>query len=101
MADTVAAVLTIAVTITSALFCLSYHLVAKWWNHPFGVSLMIYQILMTAVMALSVPRYLFGYAPEWVSVVRTVVYAIIPLTLVWRTVVMIKVQRREGRHYDD
>lgn len=88
-------------------FCAAYHLVARWWRHPFGISMMIYQVLMTVVMGLTAYRYIAvtwfhaGPAPMWFEMLRTGVFAIVPVTLVWRTWVLVKVRRREpSRQYD-
>ncbi|MFI7042601.1 hypothetical protein ACIBI0_38490 [Microbispora rosea] len=95
---TLATVLVVADFVTSLAFCVAYHLVARWWHHPFGTSLMIYQGLMTVVMGFTAWRFLTrADFPLVANIARTVVFAALPIALIWRTVVMIRVQRREGR----
>lgn len=104
MVDPYVIALILADFIVSLVFCVAYHVVARWWRHPFGVSLMIYQVLMTGVMGFTAWRVLNGAPlPWWAEAARTVLFAVLPVTLAWRTVVMIRVQRREGggRQYDD
>jgi hypothetical protein len=101
VADPLAVGLLLADVAASAVFCLTYHLTARWWRHPFGVSLMIYQVLMTAVMAFTAWRVLGGHPlPAAAEVARRVLFAAIPIMVIWRTVVMVRVQRKEGRQYD-
>jgi hypothetical protein len=96
MTTQLATVLLLADFITSLIFCITYHVTASWWKHPFGVSLMLYQLLMTAVMGFTAWRVMTGTPlPLPVGAVRLVLFAVIPVTLAWRTVVMIRVQRRE------
>ncbi len=85
---------------TSLAFCVAYHLTAKWWAHPIGISLMIYQVVMTITMALTAWRWLAWPDSKpaiFFEISRTIIFAALPPILVWRTWVLIKVQRKEGR----
>lgn len=98
--DGLALALVLSAFVASLAFCVAYHLTAKWWEHPIGVSLMIYQVVMTAFMALTAWRWIVwpdGDPSPAFEVVRTVSFAALPVVLLWRTAVLIRVQRREGR----
>ncbi len=82
-------------------FCVAYHITAKWWAHPFGVSIMTYQLIMTVVMGLTAWRWITwtNESPSlYFEILRTLVFAAIPPALIWRTVILLRIQRKEGRH---
>lgn len=98
--DSLAIILVVADLVTSFAFCLTYHFVARWWKHPFGVSIMVYQLVMTLVMGLTAVRWIVWtdeMPPVEYEIARTLVFTLIPPLLMWRTWVLIKVQRKEGR----
>lgn len=96
--NAIATALVVADFVSSLVFCLMYHLVARWWRHPLGTSLMIYQVAMTVVMGFTAWRFLArADFPLAANIARTVVFAVLPAALIWRTVVTLRVQRRKGR----
>lgn len=98
--NSLAIILVLADLVTSLAFCITYHFVAKWWKHPFGVSIMVYQIIMSIIMFMTAVRWIVWTdtePPIGYEMVRTLVFTLIPPTLLWRTWVLIKVQWKEGR----
>ncbi len=79
--------------LASLAFVITYHVIAKWWSSEFGRSLMIYQVAMTAILGLSSLTSIFGRA-DWIVIVGIPIFLVVPIALVWRTVVLIKIQRQ-------
>lgn len=78
---------------SSLIFVITYHLVAKWWSNEFGRSLMIYQVAMTIILGMSALTAIFGRT-DWIVAIGLAVFLTIPIALIWRTVVLIKIQRQ-------
>lgn len=100
MVNTIGTILVIADFIASLAFCITYHVLARWWETEFGKSLMIYQILMTLTLGLVIPRLVFGTTSNVFEWTRIVIFGILPFAVTWRLVVMIKAQRKVA-HDDD
>lgn len=97
MAELIGNGLVIYTFMISLAFCVAYHFAARWWETEFGRSLMIYQVAMTLVLGLTLPRLLVGGDNLIFQYVRIAVFAVVPLALTWRLIVLIKVQRRANR----
>lgn len=82
--------------VASFIFVITYHLVAKWWSSEFGRSLMIYQVAMTIILGLSTLTAIFGRT-GWIVAIGLAVFLMIPIALIWRTVVLIKIQRQSRK----
>lgn len=74
-------------------FVIIYHTVAKWWTSEFGRSLMVYQAAMTIILGLSTLTAIFGRT-GWIVAIGLVVFLMIPIALIWRTVILIKMRRQ-------
>jgi cytochrome bd-type quinol oxidase subunit 2 len=98
---TIGTILVIADFIASLAFCVTYHVLARWWKTEFGKSLMIYQILMTLTLGLAIPRIIFGISSSIFEWARLIVFAVLPIAVVWRMVIMIKAQRKASEHDED
>lgn len=94
MVNTVGTILVIADFVASMAFCITYHVLARWWETDFGKSLMIYQLLMTLTLGLAIPRIIFGATSNIFEWARLVIFGVIPFAVVWRMVIMIKAQRK-------
>lgn len=82
--------------LASAGFVILYHVTAKWWGNAFGKSLMTYQIAMTMVLGLSIVRIILGGTEHPIFMyLRLAVFAVVPLALTWRIVVLVRLQRKE------
>lgn len=101
MAELISNGLVIYTFLISLAFCIAYHFAARWWETEFGKSLMIYQIAMTGVLGLTLPRLLLGGDTPFFQYVRLAVFSVVPLALTWRLLVLIKVQRRARRDGTD
>lgn len=92
------------VVITAVLawtFVVLYHVLAPWWRSEIGRNLMTLAASMALVLTLSIVRMIGGASLDtpWFQVVRLAVFAGVPVALGWRTVILIRVQRRTpGRH---
>lgn len=84
----------------SLAFVITYHTVAKWWASEFGRSLMVYQVAMTIVLGLSALTAIFGRT-ELIVAVGVIIFLMIPVALVWRTVILIKIQRQAKEDQND
>jgi len=98
---TIGTILVILDFVASLAFCITYHVLARWWETEFGKSLMIYQILMTLTLGLAIPRIIFGVSSPIFEWTRLVLFAVLPIAVVWRMVVMIKAQRKVSEQHDD
>jgi hypothetical protein len=84
----------------SLAYAITYHLVARWWETDFGRSLMSLKIALAVVTGLAAVRILFGVNADWYTALRLIVFVAVPLSLAWRLVVLIKIQR-QSRKEDD
>lgn len=89
-------VLIIYTFVASIGFCVAYHFMARWWETSFGMSLMIYQISMSAVLGLSTLRLITDNGEGW-AMIRLLVFIGVPVALTWRLAVLIKLQRDKRR----
>jgi len=94
---TVGDVLVIWTFVASLAFVVSYHITARWWESAFGKSLMIYQIAMTLVLGLTIPRIIIGVDHIAFATLRFIVFAVVPLALTWRISVLIRVQHKSRK----
>lgn len=85
-------VLTTLTCLIGAAFVLLYHLRAQWWPrwNRMGQNLMAYGAVLVAVTFLSVIRWIGGASLDtpWFAVVRLTVFAMVPITIMWRIVIM-------------
>lgn len=95
MLSVVGDVLVIWTFLASLAFVIVYHIRAAWWDNDFGRSLMTYQIAMTVVLGLALPRIFWGGDHLVFQILRVVVFTAVPVALTWRLVVLIRVQRRK------
>lgn len=75
-------------------YAILYHFTARWWESEFGRSLMSLKIAIAAVTGLGVPRIIWGLNSPFYTMIRLIVFIAVPVTLAWRLVVLIKLQRR-------
>lgn len=87
-------VLIVYTFLISLAFCVSYQLYAKWTATDFGRSLMLYQIAMTLILGFVAIRVI---GIDTGPVIRLTVFAVVPLALTWRLIVLIKIQRLSRR----
>lgn len=83
-------VLVVYTFIVSALFCVAYQLYARWTETNFGRSLMLYQVAMTLIMGFISVRVI---GIETGPLPRIIVFAVVPLALTWRLIVLLRLQR--------
>lgn len=76
----------------SLLFCVMYAMLADWYHNEFGMALMLYQLSMTGVLGLSVLSAFIG-PHMWITYIGLVVLSLVPVSLVGRTWIMIKMWR--------
>lgn len=91
--------LVIITFLASTGFVVLYHLSARWWETDFGKSLMTYQVAMTIVLGLAVPRIFDWDEHAAFQYVRVAVFTFVPVALIWRIVVLARIQvkaRKEG-----
>lgn len=86
--------------VSSAAFCVTYHVIARWWENAFGRSLMIYQISMTLILGLSTVQTWTGFQHPALSSFGLAVFSVVPLALTWRLLVLIRAQRK-AKESDD
>lgn len=84
----------------SLAFVITYHTVAKWWTSEFGRSLMVYQVAMTIILGLSALTSIFGRT-DWIVAIGVAIFLMVPIALIWRTVILIKIQRQAKEGQDD
>lgn len=84
----------------SLAFVITYHTVAKWWGSSFGRSLMTYQVAMTIILGLSALTSIFGRT-DWIVAIGVAVFLMVPIALIWRTVILIKIQRQAKEDQND
>jgi hypothetical protein len=84
----------------SLAFVITYHTVAKWWTSEFGRSLMVYQVAMTIILGLSALTSIFGRT-DWIVAIGVAIFLMVPIALIWRTVILIKIQRQSKEGQDD
>lgn len=84
-------------------FCVIYHVKAPWWRSEIGRHVMTYSAVVAAVLTLSVVRMLGGASLEtpWFQLVRLFVFAGVPVAIAWRIAILLRLQRRPGRHAPD
>jgi len=97
MADWIGNALVIVTFLVSLAFCVVYHLKARWWENEFGKSLMTYQLAITGVLGLAIPRIFMGSDNIVYMILRIFVFTCVPVALAWRLSVLIKVQSRRAR----
>lgn len=93
-------ILVLLTFLSSLGFVVTYHFLARWWETEFGRSLMIYQIAMTVILGLSAFQTFTGFHHSALTVFGLVVFAVVPLALTWRLLVLIRAQRRARRDDD-
>lgn len=81
-----------ATAVVSALFCVIYHFMSKWWQSEFGRTLMVYQLGMTGVLGLSMTQIIIG-PHMWITYVGLAVFAVVPIALAGRLWVLIDARR--------
>lgn len=79
----------VSTAVVSALFCVAYHFLSRWWKSEFGRTLMVYQLGMTGVLGLSTLQLLIG-PHMWITYVGLLVFAVVPIGLAGRLWVLIK-----------
>lgn len=89
--------LLIATFLLASAYAIVYHFTARWWENEFGRSHMAMKIALAAVTGLAIPRILTGANSDWYLLLRLAVFVAVPLTLAWRLVVLIKIQRKARR----
>lgn len=92
--------LVVSAAVLAVAFCVLYHLVAPWWRSELGRHIMTYSAVVAAVLTLSVVRMIGGASLDtpWFGVLRLVVFGGVPAALLWRIVILLRIQRRGGRH---
>lgn len=98
--NTLFRVLIWATFILSIIWVIAYHVTARWWETDFGRSLMIYQVSMSIILGTTGVQTLYQIEHLAFSIFVLAVFAVVPLALAWRLLVLIRVQRRAG-HDDD
>lgn len=73
---------------------LVYGLLAPWWRSEEGRHLFSFQVVVAAVLSLSVVRVLFDPdgSVAWFAWLRLVVFALVPIVLAWRLWLIIRAQ---------
>jgi hypothetical protein len=66
-----------------------------WWRTPLGRHLMSYMAVIAAVLGLGCLRLVIGQPPAF-EAIRTAVFALVPVVMWWRLIVLVQAQRRDG-----
>ncbi len=82
---------------SALLFCTLYHLSARWWKSPEGRHLMLFTGLLGLVFAFSSYRISTAAVhplPTGDEIIRTVIFWLVALSLLWRLLLLYRAQIR-------
>lgn len=77
----------------SVVFMTVYHLRAYWWRTGDGRHVFAFMGVIAAVLTTAAVRILLG-DPEWYTWLRVVVFAGVPVVLLWRLGILLSAQTR-------
>lgn len=92
--------LVISSAIVSLVFIFAYHQRAYWWRTGDGRHVFTFMAVIAAVLTSASLRIIFG-DPEWYTWVRVIVFAGVPVVLVWRLSILLSAQSRRRIRSDE
>lgn len=90
-------ILTWSTFLTSLVFVILYNRFARWRETSFGRSLMTYQICMTVLLGDALVQSHTGAKSLGFQIAGMLIYSGVPCALIWRIVVLIRLQRSVSR----
>jgi hypothetical protein len=91
--ETAGNVLLVAVAVPAVLCVLAYARV-PWWRTEIGRHLMAFMAIVALLTCLGVVRIVFH--PAWFDALRTALFALFPVVVWWRFLLILKEQRETG-----
>lgn len=99
MIPLIANVLLFVSALFATTFVVVYWVTAPWWRSEMGINIFALMAVIAAVLDLSVIRVWVPIPPDtpWFALLRLVVFALVPIVLGWRLLLLLRVQIRHRR----
>jgi hypothetical protein len=78
-------------TAVPAVLCVGAYARVPWWRTEVGRHLMAFMAIVAVLTCLGVVRIVFG--PPWFDALRTTLFALFPVVMWWRFLLILKEQR--------